>query len=462
MKGLEITVKSLSEVLIDNYTNRCDSEFFKKEYVDIFKNLFSHNVEKLDVLTSWITQGPNPFFVGKSNIPCLNGRNINNGKLNYESSDYISPEEYQLLKRFQIKYGDILITLKGKGSTGKIAYVKEVRNAIFSRNIGIIRSKKIINPAYLFIFLSSKYGQKLIARGETGGTGQTTLTTTYLKSLYIPRLSCEDKIANIQSNAENLILKSEKIYSEAEEMLLKEIGLYAWKISTESITSQKFSKSVTTSRLDAEFYHPKYENYLSVIKKYKNSYDTLDKICYLKDENFTPVYGVLYKYIELSNIGSQGEITGYTSENGEDLPSRARRIIGKGDVIVSSIEGSLDKCALVTNEHERALCSTGFYVINSPEITPETLLVLFKSPLYQNILKRYCSGTILTAINKIDFRNLPIPLIDNKVQKEISFLIQNSFRLREESDRLLELAKKAVEIAIERGEETAMELLNDA
>lgn len=50
-----------------------------------------------------------------------------------------------------------------------------------------------------------------------------------------------------------------------------------------------------------------------------------------------------------------------------------------------------------------------------------------------------------------------IPIIDTKKQEQIAKLIQGSFQLKTESERLLEVAKKAVEMAIEEGEEVAKE-----
>jgi restriction endonuclease S subunit len=67
----------------------------------------------------------------------------------------------------------------------------------------------------------------------------------------------------------------------------------------------------------------------------------------------------------------------------------------------------------------------------------------------QNILKQNCSGTILTAINKTEFQNLPIPLIENKIQIQIAELIKKSVYLCSESKRLLNEAKDMVEREIE-------------
>lgn len=187
----------------------------------------------------------------------------------------------------------------------------------------------------------------------------------------------------------------------------------------------------------------------------------MDNLVHLKDKNYTPKSNKEYKYIELSNISGNGEITGCMSEFGNELPSRARRIVASGDVIVSSIEGSLSSIALVGAEYNHALCSTGFYVINSGFCNSETLLVLMKSVAGQMLLKKGCNGTILTAINKDVFKNIVLPKITEQKQLEIQQKVTESFSLRKKSKHLLESAKKAVEMAIEQDEQTAIDWLQN-
>ena len=116
---------------------------------------------------------------------------------------------------------------------------------------------------------------------------------------------------------------------------------------------------------------------------------------------------------------------------------------------------------MITDEFDGAICSTGFYVVDSDKLSSETLLVLFKSEAIQELLKQRCSGTILTSINKDEFLSLPLPKIDEDIQAKISEQIKESFALRRKSKQLLEDAKRAVEIAIEQDEESAIEWLKD-
>lgn len=456
MEGLEISIKKFSEVVFDNPTLRYDSEYFKKEYLKLFSTLLSNNCDKMEPLSSWITQGPNPVFNEDADIPCLTGRNINKGTVNYNNPDYLDISEYEKLKRFQLKYGDTLITLKGKGSIGKIGYVTDERKAIFSRDIGIIRPLHI-NSGYVNAFILSHYGKKLIERGETGGTGQSTLTTAYLKNIDIPRFSIEKKVGDLVELSEKKLSESQRKYDEAEIVLLETLGFDGFCPNKEPVNIKGFEESFNYSgRLDAEYYQLKYEDYFSLINSYSNGTESLNAICTLKDSNYNPDKEKTHNYIELANIGKAGEINGCTTDLGANLPTRARRKVNTNDVIISSIEGSLGSCALVTEEYNNALCSTGFYVLSSTRINPETLLVLFKSEPIQNLLKKGCSGTILTAIGKAELEKIPIPVLDLKVQEFIEDKIKTSFELRRKAEQLIELAKTTVEKAIEAGEEVAI------
>ena len=144
------------------------------------------------------------------------------------------------------------------------------------------------------------------------------------------------------------------------------------------------------------------------------------------------------------------------------MPSRARRKVAAGDVIVSSVEGSLESIAMIDVKHDGALCSTGFHVVNSQRFNSETLLVLLKSIVGQMQLKKGCSGTILTAINKEEFRKVILPIVSDETQAEIQRKVKEASELRRQSRELLERAKRAVEIAIEDGESVAVAWLEES
>lgn len=58
-------------------------------------------------------------------------------------------------------------------------------------------------------------------------------------------------------------------------------------------------------------------------------------------------------------------------------------------------------------------------------------------------------------------QEVPIPILDGEIQKDIAEKVQNSFALRRQSKQLLEYAKQAVEMAIEQGEDAALVWLKE-
>ncbi|MGX2983380.1 restriction endonuclease subunit S [Helicobacter sp. 23-1045] len=218
-----------------------------------------------------------------------------------------------------------------------------------------------------------------------------------------------------------------------------------------NISIRTLSQSYGISgRLDSEYYQTKYDAIERKIRGYQGGYFRLQS-SEIKDSNFTPKAQEKYRYIELANIGNNGNISEPLEDLGENLPTRARRKVKTGDFIMSSIEGSLASCAIITPEFDNCLVSTGFYVLDSVKLNSETLLVLFKCAFFQEYLRKFSSGTILTAISKDELQNILIPKIATATQEQIASKIQKSFALRAKSKSLLESAKIKVESAIDGG-----------
>ena len=259
--------------------------------------------------------------------------------------------------------------------------------------------------------------------------------------------------------ADSLHEQSSFKYHETQTLLLTELGLADWQPKHQVTFVKNFSNTERAERIDADYFQPKYDDIVNAIREYPGGWNALGNLARLKDSNFNPDAETEYNYIELANIGSNGEITDCMVEHGGDLPTRARCKVAARDVIVSSIEGSLESIALITEEYDNALCSTGFHVVQSDVINSKVLLVLLKSSIGQLQLKKGCSGTILTAINKGEFSKIAIPKITEDKQAEIEQKVDESFNLRKRAKDLLEHAKRAVEIAIEQDEQAAINWL---
>lgn len=364
----------------------------------------------------------------------------------------ITHDEYQ---RFALKNRDVLFnrtnSFEWVGRTGVYYQNDDVERTFASYLVRFNPIESVILPEYLCAFLNSKEGVRDIKRRARQSINQTNVNPEEVKEIEIPVLDIDFQLQIKEhfEKANSCRLKSLSLYKDAENQLLDELGLKGWRPNNAPVNIKQLKESYLASgRLDAEYYQPKYEDYATFISNYKGGADALGKVCTLNEKNFNPIENQEYKYIELSNIGNSGEITGCTTSIGAKLPSRARRLVRMNDVIVSSIEGSLQSVALVTDEYDMALCSTGFYVVKSETINPETLLVLFKSEPMQNLLKQGCSGTILTAIGRNELQNIVMPKIRKEVQSEIATYVQKSISLRNEAKQLLESAKLKVEDTI--------------
>jgi len=114
-----------------------------------------------------------------------------------------------------------------------------------------------------------------------------------------------------------------------------------------------------------------------------------------------------YLYIDLSSV-DRGIITMPTEHQAfVDLPSRARRILHKGDVIMATVRPNLLGFAVCDFEPENVLCSTGFALI-SPKESPDSQFI-YQSLYSDMILKQVyglVTGSNYPAINASEVKKL--------------------------------------------------------
>ncbi len=70
--------------------------------------------------------------------------------------------------------------------------------------------------------------------------------------------------------------------------------------------------------------------------------------------------------------------------------------------------------------------------------------------------ERDAGGSIILHWRVGEIENVVVPLVDMTIQTKIADLVKESFSLKAESERLLDVAKRAVEIAIEQDEGAGM------
>lgn len=470
---LELAILPLSQVNKDNESKRIDSEYFKKEYLENEERLLNLNSVKLGKICSFICNGDDCRDYKENGLQYIRTGDIKEYGLDLCNCATIRDD---FISNIKLEIGDLLVTRKGNYGKSQVVNNIEILKSIVSSEIFQIKLKDI-NPYFVDVFLKTKFGQMQFEK-NIHGVSNFSVTQESLLNFLIPLFPkpFQLEIEKLVKQSHEALEDSKRLYKEAQELLHKELELdfknpleFLLKSSLQAkkprelaiindiskkyphlnISVRPLSQSLHKSgRLDSEYYQSKYDLMETKIKDYKGGYCKLQP-SEIKDFNFTPKAQEKYRYIELANIGNNGNISEPLEDFGENLPTRARRKVKTGDFIMSSIEGSLTSCALITPEFDNCVVSTGFYVLNSAQLNGETLLVLFKCEFFQEYLKKFPSGTILTAISKDELQNILIPKIATATQEQIALKIQKSFTLRAKSKDLLQNAKIKLENAIE-------------
>ena len=467
MDGLECSEILLSQVTSFN-AFRIDSHFFMKKYLRLCKILKALPCVPLSTLVlKDIQTGHTPSMANEKyyggHIALIKTDNLHDNSISTSFSDYLSIEGNRVISRTSLAPRDIITTIIGATESviARSAIITdEYLPANINQNIVQIRiNPEKASPEYINIYLNTKYGKNYMVY-LSRQTEQYNLNCKEIEQVLVVMLSdaFQERITRIVRKAQLLQTRQREFFEDACHIVEHVLSIDFHFLPKENIAIKSNKESfVKNGRFDAEYYQPFYEE----IAKKINTKETIGSLCAINDETYLPVDQLEYKYIELSSVEKYGTVSDTEVLRGHELPSRARRRVYKGQVIVASVEGSLQSCALIDADNDNALCSTGFYVLKSETINPETLLVLFKSKPLQALLKQRCSGTILTAISQDELLTVPIPCIEETVQRIIASKVQESFALRMQSKQLLEYAKEAVEMAIEQGEAVAFAWLKD-
>lgn len=455
----------VSEVNFDELIGRVDAEYYKPLYIENIQKIKRKSYKLLKEVSIKITDfgaySQNSWiqYLESGEYIFIRNQDIEGYFIKSGEKIYISEEVYQKLS-LHLEERDILI--QRAGTLGKASIVlSENLPSTANQNLAQVKvNETLISPFYLIAFLNCFYGISSFERLATGNV-QPWLNLEQINNLPIPIPSntLQSELTSIIISAKRHKDESSSLYSQAEQLLLAELGLADY-ISNEANTSiRDLFECLQDDRFDAEYWMPKYDEIATVIRNYKNGYDTLDNLFVIGSQAGINTEST-YRYIELADVNSTlGTIENYTELLGKDLPSRGRMSLKKDDVIMSSLDGSLDKTALITIDEQNLIGSTGFFVLRKKYFEPEVALVFLKSRPIQEYIARQAQGTILTAIPKTSLSRIVLPKISNEIQSKVKKLIKDAHSQKELSKRQLEKAKRAVEIFIEQDEAKALEYL---
>jgi len=435
---------------------RMDAEYYQPEYfIDFTKGIWRSIGDVLELCQYGISQAMND---DKKGYPIFKMDDIDHSFLFDDNVRFADVSE-SIFNQFKIKKDDVFFNRVNSeefvGRTGiyKFDNLKSVFASYLIR--ARVKSGGEILADYLNIFLNSSYGLKQIRKYTRRAVNQANVNAEELKQMKIavlPKIE-QEKIAELSNKSWQEFQNSKILYFQAENLLLEELGLNNFNNEENLWAVVNASEIKKAQRMDAEYFQPKYKKLTDAIQKKgaKLLREVIENVPAKFDPSVKPCEN--FKYIELSNIDSSiGVIDGFSEVSGKEAPGRAKRILKKGDVIVSSVEGSLGKVAITDNEQEGYLASTGFFQFRSKEILPEVLLALAKSIVFKMQLEKMCAGTILTAVPKESINEVFVPILSKSIQQKISDLVRRSHESRKKAKELLEEAKRKVEELIEKGD----------
>lgn len=128
-----------------------------------------------------------------------------------------------------------------------------------------------------------------------------------------------------------------------------------------------------------------------------------------------------FRYITLENVDN-GKLLKYINCTFSSAPSRARRVVHKDDLLISTVRPNLHSHYKVDNDVADVICSTGFCVIKTDETRLDCnfLYSLFNSNIIDKQIELIVTGSSYPAISSNDIRKLIIPLPPLSEQRTIA------------------------------------------
>jgi type I restriction enzyme S subunit len=152
-----------------------------------------------------------------------------------------------------------------------------------------------------------------------------------------------------------------------------------------------------------------------------------------------------FDYISLSDVDSDDFKIETTRQVFATAPSRARRIVKQGDILMSTVRPNLQGFSLIRNEVKDLIASTGFAVITTKKCSNEFLFQYLFSSGIERQFYQLLVGSNYPAINSSDVRKLKIPLPPLPEQKAIAQVLSTADAAIHSTEKLIaqkELRKK--------------------
>jgi len=453
-----ITVSTIQKSQIEGAL-RLDAEYYQPEYLSLISKIKSQKSKLLKDIADKVFSGPfgstlKSESYQKEGIPFIRIGDISDVFINRENLVYISESENKRIFSTHLNPGDIVFSKIG--TIGRLSVIsKDLGQVnISENNIGIRLSK--LSPqekVSLLFFLLSEYGQLQILRSASGNIQQK-LNVADIESvevsIFSPQFQWE--LWKLYEKITELRKQSTSLYSQAENLLLEELGLKDFEIEEDLSYIVNLSEIKSAHRADAEYFQPKYDKLIAKIKK--QNAKLLGEIIAMKKgiEPGSEQYqeeGV--PFIRVSNLSRHGIIDKDQKYLSDDLYQKLKvnHEPKVGEVLLS--KDATPGIAYVVKESIKGIVSSGILRLKLKDrgVENEYLALYLNSVIGQMQAERDGGGSIITHWKPEQVKNVLIRILPKSTQQKIADLVQKSHEARKKAKQLLEEAKQKVEKIIE-------------
>lgn len=471
MKGLEVSILSLSYVLEENTKARIDSGYFAKAAVQAERLIEALPNDTFGSLASVFRKGifdikAETYVDPGEGVPFIRITDIKTGMIHKQSTAWIDKTAHATEAKTALHSGDLVLS-KTAYPAASLVNLPECNVSQDTIAVKLTpEAKREYRPGFIAAFLNSKQGLALMARRFQGNVQQH-LSLEDGKSLRIPRftLPFQDLIHKQILDADQQQDAVTHAMNEAESRLLAALGLANW-APPEPLTYTARAHSVLAAgRLDAQYFMPAKEQVRQSLAAMPGQLlsDRVDSIReqWLPDrappEMRVRNYDVTDALVPLLDTEKEPAVA-------SDIGSM-KKVLRDGDVAVSRLRAYLKEIAVVrTGDDILSVGSSEFIVLRpkSMSISPEALLVFLRSAPVQTILRWCQDGSQHPRFSESDLLSISVPDAIEQVSPEITEIAQRGFEARRRARQVLETAKRAVEIAIGDGEPAAFAFIAKA
>jgi len=239
------------------------------------------------------------------------------------------------------------------------------------------------------------------------------------------------------------------------ELKNKKIPLPPLSIQEEIVTEiEGYQKIIDGAKMVVENYKPK----IDINADWEMV--ELGSVCKVNEgtENPAESYSDWFTYIDISSINKvNGEIDYTNKVNVVNAPSRARRVVKKDDILLSTVRPNLKAFGYVDKDPDRFIASTGFAVLRVKQdklISKFLYFMVFQDIVLSQMINLSGKGAY-PSINQKDVNGLKIPIPDLETQKRIINHIEIEKEAVKSSKQLIEIFEQKIKDRIAKvwGEE---------